>query len=117
MPTNSNSYDTKKTKKSRKWWEEARIGKENDARVKISNKDKEKIKRLYHTEEWSIRAIARLGICSRRSIQLILFPERAERMKEMKKEKKVWREYYDRRKRRDYVRKYRQRLKEINNTK
>lgn len=54
-----------------------------DRRVKLTTDEREEIKYLYNVEGQPIRAIARTfkGKCSRRMIQFILFPERADTAK------------------------------------
>jgi len=50
-----------------------------DRRVKITDEDKEQMRYL-HKSNMPIREIARQfeGVCSRRTIQLVIFPERLE---------------------------------------
>ncbi len=103
-----------KNKRDRDWWDNVRIGKEYDGRKKLTEEDKEKIKDLYYKERWSINSIARTGICSKRMVQFILFPERKKRMEEQKKQEKRWKRYYDTKKRREEMRKHRQKLKKLN---
>jgi len=79
-----------------------------DRRVKLTDSEREEIKKLYK-EGNTIRSIARLfeKKCSRRLIQMIIFPERLKAMYERQKEEKHWLKYYDRDKRREYMRKHR----------
>lgn len=69
-----------------------------DRRRKISNKQREQIKHLA-SEGVPIRQITKLFGVSRRTIQFILFPER--------KLKQDWRKYYDKVKRREYMKRHR----------
>jgi hypothetical protein len=58
----------------------AKIPRKFDRRVKLTEDDKQNIISLYTVNGWGIREIARWyeGKCSRRLIQFILFPERAD---------------------------------------
>ena len=82
------------------------IGKKNDRRRKLSDCQREDIKKLYFIDKLAIREISRLyeGFCSRRLIQFILFPERDQRLKETVKKEKRWLKYYTTKGRRDAMR-------------
>ena len=71
----------------------------NDKRVKLTRSDKEDIVKL-HDNNWSIRQIARLYEVDKRTIQFILFPERLERNKALRRERLLCdpQRYYDREK-------------------
>lgn len=73
------------------------LPKEYNRRVKLLPKDKEKIKQL-HATGTSINGIARAFNVSKRSIQFILFPDRAEKAKELRKQRGGSKIYYDREK-------------------
>ena len=107
---------TKEKQKSREWWDTARVGKEHDARLHITDEDKERIKGLHKAGE-PIREIARQfeGICSRRAIQFIIYPERLARVKARAIEVKRWQKYNTKEQRKPVMRKYRQHLRDINN--
>ena len=79
-----------------------------DRRVKLTILERRRIRRL-HSEGNSIRAIARLfeKKCSRRLIQMIIFPERLRALYQRQKEEKHWKTYYDKDKRREYMRNHR----------
>jgi len=79
-----------------------------DRRIKLTDKDREEIKRLYE-EGMAVRAIARMfeKKCSRRLIQMIIFPERLRALYQRQKEEKHWKTYYDKDKRREYMRNHR----------
>lgn len=98
-----------------KGWDSFRIGKQNDKRRKLSQEDKDRIKHLYHIEKQGVRQIARSfdGICSRRAIQFLLFPERLAQNRERLKERGGWRKYYTTEKRREHMRNYRNHIREI----
>lgn len=102
----------------RDWWLNARIGKELDKRRKLNDEDKEYIKKL-HTEGTTIREIARIyeKVCSRTLIQLVLFPERLEVIKKRQIENKNWIKYYNKDKRKEYMRTYRANIREKYNLK
>ena len=104
--------------KDREFWYTARIGAENDKRRKITDEDKAYIKKL-HKEGESIREIARImeKICSRRSIQYILYPERLEVVKARQKEVKRWEKYNTKELRLEVMRKYRERIRKVHKLK
>jgi len=91
-----------------------KIGKENDRRVKYGDFEKSLMKTLYE-KGWSIRGITREIGCSRRLVQFVLFPERSAHAKELQKERGSV--YYSKEKHREYIRRYRQHLKEVWNNK
>ena len=101
-------------KATRKIWQELRMMKANDGRRKLSDDDRENILRL-HKENTPIREIARMfeGKCSRRLIQLVIFPERAEVIKKRAIEVKRWDPYNTKDLRTPVMRKYRAKLKAI----
>lgn len=92
-----------------------RVGKERDRRIKLKEEDREYIRRLHKVEGKPIREIVRIfdGICSRRLIQFVLFPERLKENLKRRQERGGWRQYYTRDKRRREMRKYREHLKLI----
>lgn len=61
--------------------EKFRVGKDNDKRYKLSDTQKEII-RLAHKDGSSIRGLSREWKVSIRTIQFIVFPERAEKNRE-----------------------------------
>lgn len=73
--------------------EKIKLPRELDRRVKLTEEDKEIIRKLYKEERKGVREIARMyeHKCSRRLIQFVIFPERAEVAKRRMKEH--WREY------------------------
>jgi len=66
---------------------------EHDGRRKITDEQKQEVRRLYEIEGLAIREITRRVGISRRSVQFILFPERAEAVKARHKEVKRWEKY------------------------
>ena len=97
---------------NRDWWLHARIGKELDGRKKLTDKERQHILELAK-QGVAIREIARkyAGTCSRRLIQFIIYPERDKKLKVKAKENKVWLEYYDTDKQREYMRVHRQNIR------
>jgi hypothetical protein len=91
--------------------ENLRVGKEKDKRRKLTDKDKEIIRKLYQ-KGLSIRRIAKIfsDKTTRRNIQFILFPERLKKQYLYRKEKN-W--YYSKNHHKIYMKKYRTHLKEI----
>lgn len=87
-----------------------RLPKENDARRKLSDADRDMIRFLYSAGH-SIRAIARryAGKCCRRTIQYVLFPERAR----LVNYPGHWAKYYDKDKHRAAMKKHRRRKSAI----
>lgn len=68
-----------------------------DRRKKLSDEDKKLIRTLYD-QGWAIRALGRKFEVDRRLIQFILFPERLERNKQLRRERLLLdpQRYYDR---------------------
>lgn len=101
------------SKQNRDWWLTVRIGKELDHRRKLTDEDKEDIRRLYNIEHYTIRQIAREyeKVCSRRLIQYVIFPERLEVVRNRQIKNKSWIKYYDKEKRKEYMRTHRQNIR------
>lgn len=92
-----------------------RLQKKDDARYcKLDDDDKARIRALYK-QGVPIRRIAAdySGVCSRGTIQFILFPERKVRVAADYKERRKDGRYYDKDKHRLYMRKYRRRKQKI----
>lgn len=84
----------------------------HDRRIKLTDEDKERIKKL--GGELSQRALARMFDVSRQTIRFILFPDKLARNKELRKARGGWRLYYDREKNAETIkehRRYKQKLK------
>lgn len=72
-----------------------KLPREYDRRVKITEQDKAEIKKMYFKEGLPIREITRrIGKISRRSIQIIIFPERGEKQKKDYKEREQSKKSY-----------------------
>lgn len=88
------------------------IGKKYDRRIKIHKEDHPYITQRYKNGE-SIRSIARFYGVDKRLIQFIIFPERLELNKKLRKERGGWKKYYSTEKRREEMRRFRQHKKEL----
>lgn len=95
--------------------EKKKIPKEHDKRVRLTDEDREEIKKLYTRDKLGVREIARMyeGKCSRRLIQFILFPERYEVVKKRQKTEKVWLRQYDRKVHTEAMRRHREHKKKL----
>lgn len=104
-----------KYKQKRDWWRSARVGKQNDKRIHITEEDKQRIRALHQQGE-PIREIARQleGIASRRAIQFILYPERLARVKARAKEVKRWQKGNLKENHTPAIRKWRAHIRKIN---
>ncbi len=94
--------------------EKLKLKRSLDLRVKLTEAHKKEILRLYHEERLPIRGIARVyPQISRRSIQFVLFPERAEKVQERAKELKRWKKYNKKEHHTPTMKKYRRRKQEL----
>lgn len=91
------------------------IAVKNDKRKKLTDEDKKLIKQM-HEEGYAIRALARKFQVDHRTVQFILFPERLERNKELRRERLLLdpQRYYDREKHRGAMQDLRRRKVEEN---
>ncbi len=87
--------------------------KEDDKRIKLTEDDKQEIRKIYNQGLMSQRQLAEKFKVSRRSIQFILDPEKLERNKEQRAEKAKDGRYYRREYQREYMREYRHRKKKL----
>jgi len=98
------------------WFETKKLkfSKSQDKRIKLTDQEREEIKELYN-EGIAIRKIARRfsDKCSRRLIQLIIFPERLKELYQKQKDEEHWKRYYDKDKNKNYMRKYRKHKIEV----
>jgi hypothetical protein len=91
--------------------EKVKLPRELDRRIKVTESDKRDIDFLYRVERKSIREIARIyeDVCSRRTIQFVLFPEKYE--ESLKKHKLLMKRkrlvYYDKTKHANAIKKTR----------
>lgn len=69
--------------------EKIKLSREQDRRVKLSDEQREEIKKKFELGIYSQRALAREYNVSRRLISFILFPDKAELAKEQLKERKA----------------------------
>lgn len=86
-----------------------------DKRVKLTDDDREKIKKEYESGSISITSLAKKFKVSKRLVQFILFPERQELAKKNFSERQKDGRYYDREKHKEYVKKHRDYKKDLNN--
>lgn len=93
--------------------EKLKIRKEDDKRIKLSDDDKDNLKRLFSTGEYSIHELSNMfGVC-RRTIQFILFPERYEKNKELRELRGGSKIYYDKETQKKYMKTHRQHKKDL----
>lgn len=88
-----------------------RLAPEQDRRRKLSDEQKEEIRQLYAAGAGSMKALADRYHVSRSTVQLIINPDSAQRVKEYTRDH--WREYHDRERSTRAVRetrRYKQRL-------
>lgn len=90
-----------------------RIPPQLDGRRKITPEQKQLVKDLYNVERKGIREITRIVGCSRRSVQFILFPERAQAVKDRAIEMKRWEPYNTKDLRREVMRKFRAKKRDL----
>lgn len=93
--------------------ENNKIPKTLDRRVKLSDEQKVEIKELHKSGLVSINGLARQFNVSKRTIQFILFPERAEKAKQSFKERRKDGRYYDKDKHKESVNNTRKYKKEL----
>lgn len=85
----------------------------NDKRVKLTDENKDAIREQHATGMYSINGLAREWKVSKRLIQFILFPERAERAKQLYAERRKDGRYYDKEKHRVATKAHRDHKKEL----
>ena len=76
------------------------LPKEYNRRIKLTDRDKETIKKIHSQGTESINGLARLYGVSKRLIQFVLFPERYEKNKELRAIRGGSKRYYNREKNR-----------------
>lgn len=86
--------------------------KSQDARFKILPEEYETIRTRWENGE-SIKGLGRAYGVNKRTIQLIVKPEKREEMKKQHQENKVWERYYEKDKHKEYMRKYRKKKREL----
>ena len=80
---------------------------ENDKRIKLTPEQKEQIKKEYETSLISQRALAEKYKVDKKTIYNILHPEKYQEKLEQYKQEKHSKQYYNKEKQKDYVKKYR----------
>mgnify|MGYP001945381854 FL=1 len=88
--------------------ERKRIPKEKDRRIKLTDEQREEIRKLYATGLYSQRKLAKKFGVSRRTIVFTIYPERLEENKKRRQECGGSKIYYDKDKHREYMRRHRQ---------
>jgi len=86
--------------------EKARVGKANDKRRKLTDRDKAVIRDL-HGDGQSIHSLSREYQVSRRTIQFVVYPERLDRNKELREKRGGTKVYYDKDKHKEYTKTHR----------
>ena len=87
------------------------IQKQDDKRIKLTDGQKKIICELYKSGEYSQRALAYEFKVSRRLIQFIVCPDKLERNKELREDRGGSKQYYDKEKQKEYVKKHRRNKK------
>ena len=87
-------------------------GTENDKRIRLTTRQKDEIKE-WHRNGTSIHELSRMYCVSRRLIQFILFPERIEAVLLARKLHGGSMSYYDRRRHKEDIRRYRTHKQEV----
>ena len=85
-----------------------------DKRVKIEKSEHDYIRKLYHVEKMSKRAIARHYNVDKRLIDFIVDPESEKRNIALRKKRGGWKRYYDKEKHRATMHAYRYRVRNAN---
>lgn len=88
-----------------------KMRKEDDKRIKLTEGDKQEIRKLYSQGVMSQRQLAEMFNVSRRSIQFALDPEKLKRNNKQRAERGKDGRYYQKEKQREYMREYRHRKK------
>jgi len=96
------------------WWrDKVGLGKDRDARIKLTDDDKKRVVELYDTGLWSKHALAREFVVSKRLIQFILNPEAQEQNLRRRAERGGSKQYYDTDTRRQSQRRHRDRKRRL----
>lgn len=95
--------------------EHLKLSKEDDKRVKLNDEEKKEIKKLYDTGMFSQRKLAKMYGVSRRSIQFIIDPEKLKENHKKFSERQKDGRYYNKERHREYIKKYRERKKQLYN--
>lgn len=90
-----------------------KMKKENDKRIKLTNENKQEIRKMYETGMYSQRQLASMFNVSRRSIQFAINPDNYRRNLDLLIERRKDGRYYDKEKHTEYVREYRKRKKKL----
>ena len=86
---------------------------ENDKRIKLTPEQKEQIKKEYETSLISQRALAKKYKVNRKTIYNILHPEKYKEQLENNKINQHSKQYYQKERQKEYVKKYRHHKQEL----
>lgn len=89
------------------------VKKEDDRRIKLTEDDKEEIRKIYSQGLISQRKLAEMFNVSRRSIQFVLDPEKLKRNNEQRIERAKDGRYYQKENQKKYMREYRRQKKKL----
>lgn len=90
-----------------------KIPRELDKRVKLTLKDRSRIKALYATGKYSQRQLARRFGVSRRLVTYYIDDSKLSHHKELSATRRIDKRYYDKDKHREYMRNHRQHKQEL----
>ncbi len=90
-----------------------KMKKEDDKRIKLTDDDREEIRKLYDECMLSQRKLAEMFNVSRRTIQFVLNPEKLKKNNEQRVERGKDGRYYDKEKQKEYMQQYRHQKKKL----
>lgn len=90
-----------------------KMKKEDDKRIKLTDDDKEEIRKLYSKGMFSQRQLAEMFNVSRRSIQFVLNPEKLKENYKQRAERGKDGRYYNKEKQKEYMQQYRHQKKKL----
>ena len=94
-------------------YQHLKMQKQDDKRIKLTDDDKEEIRKIYAEGIISQRQLAQMYNVSHRCIQFVLDPEKLKRNQEQRIERGKDGRYYQKDAQREYIRNYRHRKKEL----
>ena len=98
---------------NREEWQSFRIGRKNDKRIKLTDEQREEIIHRYKKGDIGMRPLARKYGVHRTTIRNVVKPERYQAQLDRYKREKMSAHYYNRDKRRQYMRNFRQHIREL----
>lgn len=90
-----------------------KMKKEDDKRIKLTDDDKEEIRKLYSKGMFSQRKLAEIFNVSRRTIQFVLNPEKLKESYKQRAERGKDGRYYNKEKQKEYMQRYRHQKKKL----